>query len=101
MRDTDKATTARTTAPALDPTSRKNWIFADTVRGAQVSANPYSPIGTAKPNGLELFACLRHVFTELPDATTLDEVELLLPRLADLRACKPPATSAQPADAVR
>ena len=58
---------------------RKNWLFADTVRGAQASANLYSLIETAKVNGLEPFAYLRHVLTELPGATTLDEVELLLP----------------------
>jgi transposase len=62
---------------------RKNWLFADTVRGAQASANLYSLIETAKVNGLEPFAYLRHVLTELPGATTLDEVEVLLPRLVD------------------
>jgi transposase len=62
---------------------RKNWLFADTVRGAEASANLYSLIETAKANGLEPFAYLRHVFTELPGATTLDEVEALLPRQID------------------
>jgi transposase len=80
---------------------RKNWLFADTVRGAQASANLYSLIETAKVNGLEPFAYLRHVLAELPGATTLDEVELLLPRLVDPRACETPATSARSADAVR
>jgi len=32
---------------------RKNWLFADTVRGASASANLYSLIETAKANGLE------------------------------------------------
>jgi len=62
---------------------RKNWLFADTVRGAQASANLYSLIETAKVNGLEPFAYLRYVLTELPAATTLDEVEVLLPRHVD------------------
>ena len=62
---------------------RKNWLFADTVRGAQASANLYSLIETAKVNGLEPFAYLRHLLTELPAATTLDEVEVLLPRHVD------------------
>ena len=64
---------------------RKNWLFADTVRGAQASANLYSLIETAKVNGLEPFAYLRYVLTELPAATTLDEVEVLLPRHVDFQ----------------
>ena len=62
---------------------RKNWLFADTVRGAQASANLYSLIETAKANGVEPFAYLRYVLAELPAATTLDEVEVLLPRHVD------------------
>jgi transposase len=62
---------------------RKNWLFADTVRGAQASANLYSVIETAKRNRIEPFAYLRHVFTEIPKATTLVEVEALLPRNVD------------------
>jgi transposase len=62
---------------------RKNWLFADTVRGAQASANLYGLVETAKVNGLEPFAYLRYVLTELPAATTLDDVEALLPRHVD------------------
>ena len=62
---------------------RKNWLFSDTPHGARASANLYSLIETAKANGLEPFAYLRHVFAELPGATTLDEVEALLPRQID------------------
>ena len=59
---------------------RKNWLFADTVRGAEASANLYSVIETAKRSGLEPFAYLRLVLDALPRATTLDDVEALLPR---------------------
>jgi transposase len=62
---------------------RKNWLFADTVRGAEASANLYSVIETAKRSGLEPFAYLRHVLAALPSATTLEEVEALLPRRID------------------
>jgi transposase/prefoldin subunit 5 len=58
---------------------RKNWLFADTVRGAEASANLYTVIETAKVNGIEPYAYLRHVFAELPKATTLEDVEALLP----------------------
>lgn len=58
---------------------RKNWLFSDTVRGAEASANLYSLIETAKANGLELYPYLCHLLTELPKATTVDEIEALLP----------------------
>ena len=58
---------------------RKNWLFSDTVKGAQASANLYSLIETAKANGLEPYQYLRHVFTHLPQAQTVEQIEALLP----------------------
>lgn len=58
---------------------RKNWLFSDTPQGAQASAIIYSVIETAKANGLEPYNYLRHVFTELPGAQTLEQIEALLP----------------------
>lgn len=60
-------------------TGRKNWLFSDTVHGANASANLYSLIETAKANGLEPYHYLRYVFTELPKAKTLEHIEALLP----------------------
>ena len=62
---------------------RRNWLFADTVAGAHASARLYSLIECAKANGLEPYAYLRHVFTELPKAQSLAEVEALLPTRLD------------------
>jgi len=62
---------------------RKNWLFSDSVAGAEASTNLYSVIETAKRSGLEPFAYLRHIFAELPRATTLAEIEVLLPRNVD------------------
>ena len=62
---------------------RKNWMFADTVRGAEASANLYSVIETTKANGIEPYAYLRHVFAELPKATKLEDIEALLPDRID------------------
>ena len=45
---------------------RKNWLFADTVRGAQASAVAYSVIQTAVANGINTYQYLLHLFTELP-----------------------------------
>jgi transposase len=58
---------------------RKNWLFSDSVKGVKASANLYSLIETAKANGREPYAYLRHVFTELPKAQTVAAIEALLP----------------------
>jgi transposase len=58
---------------------RKNFLFCDTVAGANASANLYTVIETAKANKIEPYASLRTVFTELPLARSVDEIEALLP----------------------
>jgi len=45
---------------------RKNWLFANTARGAHASAMLYSIIETAKANGLIPFDYLMHLLSELP-----------------------------------
>ena len=58
---------------------RKNWLFSASVKGVKASANQYSLIETAKANGLEPYAYLRNLFTELPKAETVEAIETLLP----------------------
>jgi transposase len=58
---------------------RRNWLFADTPAGATASANLYSLIETAKANGHEPYRYLRHLFTELPKASSPHEIAALLP----------------------
>lgn len=58
---------------------RKNWLFSASVKGVQANANLYSLIETAKANGLEPYAYLRYLFTELPKAETVEAIEALLP----------------------
>lgn len=58
---------------------RKNWLFADTSRGARASATMYSLIETAKANGREPMAYLTEVLKRLPCARTVEDVEELLP----------------------
>ena len=58
---------------------RKNWLFCDTVAGAHPSARLYTLVETAKAPGLDPYAYLRHVFTQLPKAQSLAEIEALLP----------------------
>lgn len=45
---------------------RKNWLFANTTRGARASATIYSVIETAKENGLDPFRYLSYLFEQLP-----------------------------------
>jgi len=63
---------------------RKNWLFSQSIKGVKASANLYSLIETAKANGLEPYAYLRILFAKLPQATTVEEIESLLPGNIDL-----------------
>jgi transposase len=58
---------------------RRNWLFADTVKGAKASAALYSIVSTARANGLEPYAYLRKLFAELPKAKSVEDFEVLLP----------------------
>ena len=58
---------------------RKAWLFSDTPAGANASAIIYSLVETAKANGVEPYAWLRHALEHLPAAQTADEMEKLLP----------------------
>ncbi|MGI2027115.1 transposase domain-containing protein [Endozoicomonas acroporae] len=57
----------------------RNWLFADSPKGAKASAIYYSLIESAKANGLEPFEYLSHILKELPYADTVEKLEQLLP----------------------
>ena len=65
---------------------RKNWLFSGHPRGAEASAAIYSLIETAKANGLEPYAYLRHLFEKLPLANTEEEFRLLLPQYLNINS---------------
>ena len=58
---------------------RRNWLFADTPKGAEASAALYTFIETAKANGHDPYRYLRFLFTALPAATTPEQLADLLP----------------------
>jgi transposase len=58
---------------------RRNWLFADTVKGAKASATRYSLVSTARANGLEPYAYLQRMFADLPRAKNIEDFEALLP----------------------
>jgi hypothetical protein len=66
---------------------RKNWLFSNSVAGAKASANLYGLIETAKANGLEPYAYLRHVFETIPAAQTVDDFDALLPWNSKKKIC--------------
>lgn len=66
---------------------RRNWLFADTVAGANASANLYSLLQTCKVNGIDGYRYLRALLIALPSAKTVEDYEALLPwriALADI-----------------
>jgi transposase len=58
---------------------RRNWLFADTVAGANASANLYSLLQTCAVNGVDGYQYLRALLVALPKAQTADDYEALLP----------------------
>lgn len=60
---------------------RKNWLFANTPKGAKASAIIYSIVETAKENGLRPAAYLTFLFEQLPniDCKDLKALEALMP----------------------
>ena len=65
---------------------RKNWLFSNSMKGAESSALIYSVIETAKENDLQVFDYLVHLFEILPNIDLKDPVVLdkLLPWSKDL-----------------
>ena len=58
---------------------RRNWLFSDTVAGANASANLYSLLQTCKVNGINSYRYLQALLVALPRAQTADDYEALLP----------------------
>lgn len=46
---------------------RKNWLFADTPKGASASAVVYSIVETAKANGINVYTYLHYLLLYMPD----------------------------------
>jgi len=58
---------------------RRAWLFMDTQYRATASANLYTVVGTCRANGINPHAYSTFLFEQLPRATTLAELEALLP----------------------
>ncbi len=58
---------------------RRSWLFADTVAGANASANIYSIVETCRAHRIDPYRYLTWLFQRLPLANTVDEYDALLP----------------------
>ncbi len=58
---------------------RRAWLFADTSHGARASATCYSLVETAKANGLEPYAYIKHLLENIGEADSVEQLEALLP----------------------
>jgi len=57
---------------------RKNWLFSDSVKGANASSVVYTMVEMAKAHQLNIYEYLKHLLDQRPDATWTDD------QLADL-----------------
>ena len=60
-------------------TGRKAWLFSNSAAGADSSAVIYSLMLTCRACGVEPYAYLLHILTELPRRQPGDDVTDLLP----------------------
>jgi transposase len=60
-------------------TGRRAWLFCYDAVGAQASANLYSLVMTCRANEVEPYAYLNYLFEHLPAASTVEQIEALLP----------------------
>ena len=61
---------------------RKNWLFADTPKGADASAMVYSLVETAKANGINVYAYLQYLLINMADGDWHTEpgvLDMLMP----------------------
>jgi transposase len=68
---------------------RKNWLFADTPKGAEASAAVYSIVETAKANGLNVYTYLEYLLLYMPDTeyhNHPEQLELLMPWSEDVQS---------------
>ena len=58
---------------------RKNWLFCNSIAGVKAAEILFSMIETCELHGVEPYAYLRLVLTEIPKAKTMGDIERLLP----------------------
>ena len=67
---------------------RKNWLFCDSVKGAEASAIVYSMVETAKANGIDPYSYLLYVLSMMPyggNTPSHDFLESLMPWSSEIQ----------------
>ena len=69
---------------------RKNWLFSDTMDGAEASMGIYTIVEMAKLHGLDPYKYMKYLLEQRPDYKSTDEeLEKLAPWSADVqKTCK-------------
>lgn len=60
-------------------TGRKNWLFANCVKGAKAAAIIFSLIETCKAHEVNVYAWFRNTLDKIPSCETVEDYEALLP----------------------
>lgn len=60
-------------------TGRKNWLFSNSVQGAQASAIIFSLVETCKIHKIKTFEYFNYVLTNIPNADSKEKLNQLLP----------------------
>ena len=68
---------------------RRNWLFSCSAEGAAASARIYSFIETCKFHDIDAYYYFAYVLREIPQCTTLEELEALLPYNIDKKLLHP------------
>jgi IS66 C-terminal element len=83
-------------------TGRKAWLFSYDASSAQASANLFSLVRTCRVNDIEPYAYLNYLFEHLPAATTVEQIEAMLPwnlkAMLDAQKKSPECCSRPPPD---
>lgn len=58
-------------------TARKDWLFADTPKGAKANAVLYTLVESARANGLDVFEYLKYLLMEMPNNHHLEHPEII------------------------
>ena len=77
---------------------RKNWLFCDTVKGAESSAIVYSLVETAKANGIDPYDYLFYTLSVLPylgKSPAHERLETLMPWHSEVQSRYGPASNRQ------
>jgi hypothetical protein len=67
-------------------TGRKNWLFSNSVKGAEASSIIYSLVVTCQHHKIDVFRYFRYILQNIPNCANVEELEKLLPYNVNLKS---------------